>query len=101
MIGHSERRLILGETDAVINKKVNTACAAGLQVILCIGETLEQRQQNKTEAVVESQLQGSLAGITLDPSKITLAYERVGRLAPVWLLPQNRRKQCITSSASG
>ncbi len=80
LIGHSERRLILGETDAVINKKVNTALAAGLHVILCIGETLEQRQQNNTEAVVESQLQGSLAGITLDPSKITLAYE------PVWAI---------------
>jgi triosephosphate isomerase (TIM) len=80
LLGHSERRLILGESDALINKKVKTALTAGLHVILCIGETLDQRQANNTEAVVQSQLEGSLAGITLDPSKITLAYE------PVWAI---------------
>lgn len=80
LLGHSERRLILGETDEVVNKKVNAALSAGLHVILCIGETLEHRQQNRTESVVESQLAGSLAGISLDPSRITLAYE------PVWAI---------------
>ena len=80
LLGHSERRQIMGETDAVINKKAKLALAAGLQVILCVGETLEQRQQNRTEAVIEEQLAGSLEGITLDPAKLALAYE------PVWAI---------------
>lgn len=80
LLGHSERRQIMGETDAVINKKAKLALAAGLQVILCVGETLEQRQQNRTEAVIEEQLAGSLEGITLDPAQLALAYE------PVWAI---------------
>jgi triosephosphate isomerase (TIM) len=80
ILGHSERRLILGETDALVNKKVRAALAAGLNVILCVGETLEQRQANRTEAVVEGQLEGSLAGIDADPEKLVLAYE------PVWAI---------------
>lgn len=80
ILGHSERRLVLGETNALINKKVKTALIAGLNVILCIGETLEQRQNSQTEAVIESQLTGSLEGIALDPAKLVLAYE------PVWAI---------------
>lgn len=80
ILGHSERRLILGETDALINKKVKAALAAGLNVILCVGETLDQRQQNHTEAVVQSQLEGSLAAIDADPARLVLAYE------PVWAI---------------
>lgn len=80
ILGHSERRLIIGESDALINKKVKTALAAGLNVILCVGETLEQRQQNRTEAVVESQLKGSFDGIDADPARLVLAYE------PVWAI---------------
>lgn len=80
LVGHSERRLVIGEDNKLINKKVNAALAAGLNVILCIGETLEQRQQNQTEKVVESQLAGSLEGITPDPEKLVLAYE------PVWAI---------------
>ncbi|HMO34460.1 MAG TPA: triose-phosphate isomerase [Gemmatales bacterium] len=80
LLGHSERRLMLGESDAVVNKKMATAMKAGLHAILCIGETLDQRQANQTEAVVEAQLKGSLAGINFVPEKITLAYE------PVWAI---------------
>src|SRR5262245_24281753 len=70
ILGHSERRLILGETDELVNKKVRAALAAGLNVILCIGETLDQRQQNRTEAVVQAQLEGSLANVDADPAKL-------------------------------
>lgn len=80
LLGHSERRQVMGETDAVINKKTKLALAAGLQVILCVGETLEQRQQNRTEAVIAEQLAGSLDGIVLDPARLALAYE------PVWAI---------------
>jgi len=80
IIGHSERRLILGETDALVNKKVKAALAAGLKVILCIGETLQQRQAHQTEQVIDAQLQGSLDGVEVDPLKLVLAYE------PVWAI---------------
>src|SRR2546429_6456952 len=56
IIGHSERRHKLGETDEFINRKVRTALTAGLKVILCVGETLAQRQSNQTEAVLDSQV---------------------------------------------
>jgi triosephosphate isomerase (TIM) len=81
ILGHSERRLKLGETDAFINEKVHAALKSGLQVILCIGETIEDRKANRTEAVLESQLTGSLANITAEQlKKIVIAYE------PVWAI---------------
>src|SRR5713101_519633 len=63
ILGHSERRHMLGESDAFINRKVHAALAAGLQVILCIGETLAERHANRTEEVLDTQLNGSLAGL--------------------------------------
>jgi triosephosphate isomerase len=79
ILGHSERRHKLGETDEIISRKVRAALEAGLRVILCVGETLEERQANRTEAVLESQLSGSLAGVdTL--ANVVLAYE------PVWAI---------------
>ena len=81
IVGHSERRHGLGETDAFINRKVHAALAVGLQVILCLGETHDERQTNRTEAVLQTQLSGSLAG--LDAAKlanVVLAYE------PVWAI---------------
>jgi triosephosphate isomerase len=81
ILGHSERRHKFGETDALINRKVHAALAAGLQVILCLGETLEERQANRTEAVLDAQLSGSLTG--MDAAKlanVVLAYE------PVWAI---------------
>ena len=83
ILGHSERRRKpeLAESNAFINRKVHAALAAGLHAILCLGETLEERQAGQTEAVLEAQLAGSLAG--LDPARmvrVVLAYE------PVWAI---------------
>jgi triosephosphate isomerase len=81
ILGHSERRHKLGESDAFINRKVHAALGVGLQVILCLGETRDERQANRTEAVLEAQLNGGLAG--LDAAKmanVVLAYE------PVWAI---------------
>ena len=63
ILGHSERRHKLGESDAFINQKVRLALAAGLDVILCVGETLEQRKANQTEALLDRQLSSGLAGV--------------------------------------
>jgi len=81
ILGHSERRHKLGETDAFINQKVHAALAAGLSVILCVGETLEERQKNHTESVLATQLRGSLAGLTGEVCpRLVVAYE------PVWAI---------------
>jgi triosephosphate isomerase len=81
IIGHSERRHKLGEDDAFINRKVKAALAAGLQVILCVGESLEERQANRTESVLESQLSGGLADVNADSlNRLVIAYE------PVWAI---------------
>ena len=81
ILGHSERRHILGETDAFINQKVRIALEAGLNVILCIGETFAQRSANQTEALLDRQLSQGLAGVakTSLPS-LSVAYE------PVWAI---------------
>jgi triosephosphate isomerase len=79
ILGHSERRHKVGETIEFISRKVRTALAAGLRVILCVGETLVERQANQTETVLANQLTGSLAGVTL-LARLVLAYE------PVWAI---------------
>jgi triosephosphate isomerase len=81
ILGHSERRHLLGETDAFINRKVHAALEAGLKPILCIGETLEERKAIRTNDVLNVQLTGSLAGVTAEMlANMTLAYE------PVWAI---------------
>jgi triosephosphate isomerase len=81
ILGHSERRHKLGETDAFINRKVHAALAAGLHVILCLGETLAQREAGQTETVLTTQLQGSLANLdAASLPRLVLAYE------PVWAI---------------
>ena len=81
ILGHSERRHIFGETDEMINKKVKKVLDADLEVILCVGELLEEREANQTESVVETQLAGGLKDISAeDMDKITIAYE------PVWAI---------------
>jgi triosephosphate isomerase len=81
IVGHSERRHVLGESDPFINRKVHAALAAGVDVIVCVGETLEQRQKRQTQAVLESQLSGTLAGLTTEQvGHLVVAYE------PVWAI---------------
>ncbi len=81
ILGHSERRHKLGESDAFINHKVRVALDAGLDVILCVGETLDQRKANQTEALLDRQLTQGLAGIPRDTfSRLSIAYE------PVWAI---------------
>jgi triosephosphate isomerase len=81
IVGHSERRQKFGETDAFINKKVHAGLAAGLEIILCIGETLQEREGNQTEKVLDTQVTGCLAGVTGEMlARVTLAYE------PVWAI---------------
>ena len=81
ILGHSERRHVYGESDERVNAKVQRALEAGLEVILCVGETLDERTQKKTEAVVSRQLTRGLEGVTRDRlARITIAYE------PVWAI---------------
>lgn len=81
ILGHSERRHGMGESDAFINRKVHAALAAGLKVIVCIGETLEERKAERTHDVLNAQLTGSLAGIDAAAlANMVLAYE------PVWAI---------------
>jgi triosephosphate isomerase len=80
IIGHSERRQHFGETDATVRKKLVAAVAAGLIPIVCIGETLAEREARQTFAVLERQLAGALADGGWDAAKTILAYE------PVWAI---------------
>ena len=81
ILGHSERRHKLGESDHFINQKVVCALAAVLEVILCVGETLEQRKTKQTEAVLDRQLSTGLAGVSGETlSHLSIAYE------PVWAI---------------
>ncbi len=79
IIGHSERRQYFGETDETVNKRTLTALNKGLTPIVCVGETLEEREGGKTEEVLKVQLTDGLKGIE-DLTKIVIAYE------PVWAI---------------
>jgi len=81
ILGHSERRTLFGETDGIVNAKVKATLAAGLTPIVCVGESLAERESGRTEKVVTEQVLGSLAGLGADDlSKIVVAYE------PVWAI---------------
>ena len=81
IIGHSERRHVLGETDELINKKLLAAIEAGLLPIFCVGELLEERKAGKTAQVVKEQIQKGMARVTIEKAKaVTIAYE------PVWAI---------------
>jgi triosephosphate isomerase len=85
VLGHSERRTLFGETDEIVNRKVKAALAATLLPIVCIGETLEQRDGGRVEMVLEQQLRGSLAEISAAQLEdVVLAYE------PVWAIGTGR-----------
>jgi len=81
IIGHSERRHIYGEGDQLCNTKVHRALDAGLEVILCVGETIQEREAGDTEKVVRRQLADGMAAVDkADLARVTLAYE------PVWAI---------------
>ena len=83
ILGHSERRTLYGETDAIVNAKVRAAINAGLNPIVCVGETLQERETGAMDDVVTRQVQQSLAGVTgdeLKAGKVVVAYE------PVWAI---------------
>ncbi len=81
IIGHSERRAMFGETNEIINKKLQSVLSNSLTAILCIGETLEQRESGRTFDILAEQLEKGLAGINMEQSKnIVIAYE------PVWAI---------------
>lgn len=79
IVGHSERRTIFGETDEIVNTKIQRLLEQNLTPLLCIGETLEQHEQNKTNLVLKKQLQSDLADIKY-VDKLIIAYE------PVWAI---------------
>lgn len=81
LTGHSERRHVIGENDVLINRKTRAALDAGLEVILCVGETLEQREAGQTDAINSAQISYGLAGVSAEQMKqVTIAYE------PVWAI---------------
>ncbi len=81
IIGHSERRQYFAETDETVNKRIKAALQANLKVMFCIGELLEERESNKTETVLETQIKGGLVDIsTEEMANIVIAYE------PVWAI---------------
>ncbi len=81
IIGHSERRQYFGETDVTVNLRLKAALSEGLKVILCVGETLEQREQNITAELVAMQTKIALGGVSkADAANVIIAYE------PVWAI---------------
>jgi triosephosphate isomerase len=85
IIGHSERRQLFGETDATVHRKVRAAIAAGLTPIMCIGETLAERERNETLAVLDRQITGGLDAVPSEQvAALVLAYE------PVWAIGTGR-----------
>ena len=85
IVGHSERRQFYSETDATVNRKTRAGITSGLTVIMCVGESLAQREQGIAEDVVAGQLSGGLGGLTAsDLDRIIVAYE------PVWAIGTGR-----------
>jgi triosephosphate isomerase len=78
IVGHSERRQYFKETDDIVNRKIKAAKKAGLEIILCIGETLKERESKKTFDVLQVEIQKGLRGI--DDNNMTIAYE------PIWAI---------------
>ena len=85
IVGHSERRHLFGETDSQVSKKARAVLHAGMRPVVCIGETLAERDAGRTLEVCGSQLQGSLAGVAVEEmTHVVLAYE------PVWAIGTGR-----------
>ena len=85
VLGHSERRTLFGETDEMVNRKVRAAHEGKLRPIVCVGETLEQRDKGNVEKILSLQLRGSLAGLSpKELQETVIAYE------PVWAIGTGR-----------
>ena len=85
VLGHSERRTLFGESDEIVNKKTRAAIDAALRPIVCIGETLSERDAGKVEEVLDRQIKGSLAGVSArELADVVIAYE------PVWAIGTGR-----------
>ena len=85
VLGHSERRTLFGESDEIVNKKTRAAIDAALRPIVCIGETLSERDSGKVEEVLDRQIRGSLSGVTArELADVVVAYE------PVWAIGTGR-----------
>lgn len=85
ILGHSERRTIFGENDQLINKKIKKALESGLLPIFCVGETLQEREENITEQIIKTQVVEGLKGVSAEEvTKIIIAYE------PVWAIGTGR-----------
>jgi triosephosphate isomerase len=84
IIGHSERRTYFGETDEAVLRKVDATLSAGLRPIVCVGETLEQREAGQTETVLHTQVTAGLDGLGGRLEKVVIAYE------PVWAIGTGR-----------
>jgi triosephosphate isomerase len=94
IIGHSERRQYFAETDETVNKKLAAAIAHGLVPIMCVGETLAEREAGATEQVVDRQVRGGLAGLTADQvASLVIAYE------PVWAIGTGRTASADDANA--
>lgn len=94
LAGHSERRTLFGETDEVVNAKVKAILAAEMTPILCVGETLEQREAGEAEQVIASQVRDSLAGVSAEAvADLVIAYE------PIWAIGTGRT--ALPSDADG
>jgi triosephosphate isomerase len=93
IVGHSERRRLFGETDTIVNRKVAAAIGAGLTPIVCIGETLEEREREETFAVLDRQIKDGLDGFSAEQvAELVVAYE------PVWAIGTGRT---ATSAQAG
>jgi triosephosphate isomerase (TIM) len=88
IVGHSERRAMFGETDETVNRKVRAVFAHGMTPILCVGETLQEREVGATEDRVTAQVRADLAGVSAsDAAKLVVAYE------PVWAIGTGRNAE--------
>jgi len=100
LLGHSERRRIFGESDAVINQKVKKALEKGLKPVLCIGETAKEKEEGQTETIIQTQIENSLADIPSEQlNQITIAYEPVWAINNKFLNPDSEIKTATPEEA--
>ena len=95
IVGHSERRRLFGETEATVRLKIAAALGAGLTPIVCVGETLEERERNETLAVLDRQIAGGLDGLSpAQAAGLVVAYE------PVWAIGTGRNATAAQAEAA-